>query len=113
MKGEGKNGRYGGDNIVKFDDIVSYIIEHKVIYKTIRSIEHRITDRDCYELQSYILLWMCEHRDTIEHRQRIGNLRFYLWGMIKRQLTSTTSWYYYNIKRYNTRFSSIDDEKRL
>lgn len=110
MKGEGKNGRYGGDDIVKFDDIVSYIIEHEVIYKTIRSIEHRITDRDCHELQSYILLWMCEHRDVIEHRQSVGTLRFYIWGMIKRQLTSTTSWYYYNIKRYNTRFSNIDDE---
>ena len=57
------------------------------------------------DLKQDIILWLLEHSDTVDV-DRLYNedvLTYYVWQMVKMQLSSTKSRYYYMYTKYNYR----------
>lgn len=57
------------------------------------------------DLKQDIMLWLLEHPDNvdIERLFREDVLTYYVWQMVKMQLSSTKSKYYYTYVKYNHR----------
>lgn len=74
--------------------------EHYITHIITMISKETIPKEDREDLEGYILEYLLTHPDTVERMNRERKLKFYLWGVIKRQCNSNTSWYAVHLRKW-------------
>lgn len=92
MAVDGYYRRDDGSVIDGFDELCGMLSRKSVIERTARQIvSGTLNEYDLQDLTQYVFLTLCEKREKVMAMQMEGKLKFFIWGVLTRQLNSNSS----------------------